>query len=87
MRKMSFGKFMSAYMITFFLQFMYSQFAFFQYPHPIYDGFAWPAFGKLLVETALFSGLLFGFYSLIDKFPAWRMRVRYEKAQKERLGD
>ncbi|PSL31126.1 hypothetical protein B0H99_11276 [Planomicrobium soli] len=81
---MSFWKFMLAYMIVYFIQLIYSGSSFFQYPHPIYDGFTWHSLGKGLIEITLFSGLLFGFYGLIDRVAKWHMQARYEKAKQER---
>lgn len=61
----------------------YLNLAFFQYDNILYNGYSWISIGKFIVEVLIFGLIFSAIYFLLENFPKWRMRAKYEAAQKE----
>lgn len=73
--------FISAWLIS---NFTYLLLPFFQYKLFSDGQFVWESLFKFVLDIALFVVLYVGMYYLISFIQSWRMRARYEAAQKER---
>ncbi|TQR19013.1 hypothetical protein FG384_14415 [Psychrobacillus vulpis] len=58
------------------------KFDFFQYS--LFNNFTWIKLLSLIVEVIIFSVVFIVFYYLFTNFSKWKMRIKYELAQKKK---
>lgn len=63
----------------------YLRLDFFRYQLNLFTGeFSLVSLLKFIIELGIFGGLFIGIYSVLAFMPKWRMRSRYEAAERER---